>query len=93
MATKKVLESEAELSEITFDFDGENYTAPHPKRWPIEVVEAQEEGRVTIAVRGLLGEAQYSKFKKGKSRTLDDLDKFVEKLLEAADVDLGKLQD
>lgn len=89
MTTNKTLKNEAEKADVHFTFDDEKYIVSHPKIWPLEVVEAQEEGRVATAVKGILGAEQYKLFKK-KPRTLEDLDDLVEALLEAAEVELGK---
>jgi hypothetical protein len=92
MTTSKTLKEEATNADVKFVFDGEKYTVSHPKLWPLEVVEAQEEGRVATAVKGILGVEQYKQFK-SVPRTLEDLDKFVEALLAAAELELGKSED
>lgn len=83
------VETEATSSEINFTFNGVTYAVPETKLWPLEVVEAQEDGRVTHAVRGILGEDQYKAFKKsyGGKPTFGDFESFVEELFESLDLD------
>lgn len=84
-----VAKAEAEEADIIFVYDEEEYTLPHPKLWPIEAVEAQEEGRMIGVLKALLGEAQYAKFKR-KQRTVQDINDLMEASFKAVDTDQGK---
>lgn len=86
---KKVSAPQDELKDVVFEYDGESYTVPTPKLWPLEVVEAQEDGRFNAAIRELLGKEQYKTFRK-KPRTLEDLDKITEAVMDAAELDVGE---
>lgn len=86
MATKKVLESEALSNDISFEFNGEVYSVPPGKKWELDVIEAQEEGRMTTAVRLLIGEDKYKELRK-TVKNLEDLDKFYDALFKAVDTD------
>lgn len=89
MATKAKETEPIDPREITFTFDGLEFTVPTGKYWPIEVVEAQEQGMFATAIRKLLGPKQYAAFCK-KPRTMEDLEKLTDALLEAADLDKGE---
>ena len=83
---RTVVQKEAENESITFDYDGETYTVPPAKKWPLKVIRAQEENRVIACVEGLLGKEQMAKFEK-KERTMGDLDDLMTALFDAADLD------
>lgn len=89
MATTKRLQAEAVLEDVEFEFDGDPYAIPHPKRWPLEAIEAEEAGKVVGFLRELLGKEQFATFK-AKPRTLEDLDKIYTAVIEAADLDMEK---
>lgn len=86
---KKVSAPQDELKELEFEYDGVKYVVPAPKLWPLEVIEAQEDGRFNAAIRELLGPKQYKKFR-SKPRTLEDLDNISGVLMDAADLDSGE---
>ena len=67
----------------TFEYDGETYSVPPADDWSLEALEAVDEGKMTTAVRELLGEEQYAKFKSGGRRTVGDLGKLFEAAGEA----------
>ncbi len=87
--TKKVVENEALESEVSFEYDGVQYTVPPAKKWPLDAVEAQEDGKMLGFLKALLGADQYSTLRK-TTTTLADLDTFITALFEALDVDAGK---
>jgi len=90
MATPKkvtALEAEVKNLDITFEFEGETYTVPTPRRWPLSVLRAQENGKALGAVERLLGKAQYDKFDPKGDRTMEDLDFLMEALMAAAELD------
>lgn len=63
--------------EITFEYGELSFTIPTSENWPIDVIEAVEEGRMTGALKALLGDRQWAKFK-GSHNTVGDLHKFFE---------------
>lgn len=88
--TKKVLVNEADdTKDLVFDYDGETYVAPALKLWPVEVLEAQEAGRNATAVKELVGDKQYAKFK-AKPRTVTDLGDFLTAMIESTGVSPGE---
>lgn len=89
MATKKTLEKEALEEEIKFKYLDVEYVVPPGKKWPLDAVEAQEEGKLATFLKCLLGNDQYKTLRKDV-KTIEDLDAFAEKLFDALDIDLGK---
>lgn len=90
MADKKVVSEEAKNEDVTVEFREQKYTVPKEFRnWPLEAVEAQENGRMVGAVKELLGPEQYATLRK-TANTVGDLEEFTEKLFDALDVDKGK---
>jgi len=88
---KKNLSDEQSDQPIEFKYDGETYTAPAMKLWPLEVLEAQESGKNALAVKELIGMKQYNKFK-AKPRTVADLGDFLEAMVNASGVTPGELE-
>lgn len=89
MATPKkvsALEAEAANLDVTFEFEGETYTVPPAKRWPLSVFRAQENGKGVGAIETLLGK-QYSKFDPEGLRTIGDLDNLLAALMTAVEAD------
>lgn len=86
MATKRTLKAEELAASVTFEFEGEVYTVPPAKEWDIDVVEAQEDGKVLAAIRLLLGDEQYGNFRK-KHKKMAELEKFVIAMYDAIDED------
>lgn len=89
MTTKKAVEKEALERDTVFEYEGDTYTIPPAKKWPLEVVEAQEKMRILEFVKNLLGEEQYVTLR-SKVKTLGDLDDFVLTMYEEVNVDKGK---
>lgn len=89
MTKKETLEKESTVENITFEYEGDSYTVPPGKQWPLECVEAQEEGKLTACVRALLGEKEYKKLRE-KCKTVADFDDFMNALFDALDLDSGK---
>lgn len=57
---------------VAVPYGGQTYTIPAERdRWPLDVLEALEEGKMTIALRGLLGSKQWARFKATGPRTGD----------------------
>lgn len=54
--------TEAVGEEFTFSLGGEEFTIPPASDWPISVSGDFAEGRLDIAMRGLLGEEAYRRF-------------------------------
>lgn len=89
MVTKKTLESEALDKNVMFEFRSASYTIPPAKQWPLDVIEAQEEGKVVGFIKALLGDSQYKTLRKSAT-TIGDLDEFVGVMFESMDLDPGK---
>src|SRR5678815_3066538 len=70
MATRKAVETEAVNSEHTFEYLGDNYDIPPAKKWPLDAVEAQENGKMIAFLRSLLGD-QYDVLRK-KVNTIEE---------------------
>lgn len=81
---KSEVAAEAEdkgFATIVVEYDGEYYEIPEEMRnWPLDVMDAQEEGKNIGTIRGLLGADQYNKFR-SKPRTMGDFEDFTTKLL------------
>lgn len=80
MAEKKTTASVTRL-ETTQDvriilFGDKEWSVPTSRKWPIDVLEAAEDGRVVTMVRGLLGEKQWTKFR-GIYKEVGDLEDFM----------------
>lgn len=84
---EKALDVEANKKDVVFEFDGVEYTVPNPKRWPLKVQRARENGKLLAAVELLLGDKQWNKFDPDDSRVNEDLDGLVTALFEAVDLD------
>ena len=89
MTTKKALEVEATNSDHTFEYLEESYTVPPAKRWPLDAVEAQEDGNMIGFLKALLGLDQYRTLRK-KVDNIEQLDDFIGVMFDALDVDRGK---
>lgn len=55
--------AEVKHTGVSFVFDGETYWVPRVDDWSIDIYEAQEDGKLIVMVRTLLGLAQYAQFK------------------------------
>lgn len=62
-AAKKAAEAEVDEGTLTFEYDGETYEIPRPENWDVGVFEAEEDGRIVVTVRLLLGTEQWDKFR------------------------------
>lgn len=89
MATKATLKAEANNDNVTFEYDGDSYTVPTSKNWPLEAVEAQESNKILGFLKELLGEDQYATLRKG-AKTLDDIDSFAKEMFKALELEPGK---
>lgn len=86
MSNTRKLKAEAKLEDLSFDFEDDEYTAPHPKYWPLDAIEAQEDGKITAFLKSVLGDEQYKKFKR-KPRTLTDLENMLAALMDSVDME------
>lgn len=59
------------------EFDGETYLVPPADAWDLSVLEAIDNNKMTHALRALLGDEQYAKFRAG-GRKVADLGRFFE---------------
>lgn len=59
------------------DFNGETYDVPAADDWDLEVLEAIDESKMTVALRALLGDEQYAKFR-ATNKKVRDLGAFFE---------------
>lgn len=53
------------------EFNGETYAVPPADDWDLEVLEAIDESRMTVALRSLLGDEQYVKFRATNKKVRD----------------------
>lgn len=53
------------------EFNGETYDVPPAEDWDLDVLEAIDESRMTAALRALLGDDQYAKFRKTNKKVRD----------------------
>lgn len=86
MATRKALQQEVTTEAIEFVFDGDTYTIPPARKWPLDVLRAQESGKMLGAVEALLGKEQMKKFEH-KPRTIGDLEDLLELAFSASEID------
>jgi hypothetical protein len=54
---------------------GKRFRLPAPQDYPLEAIEAEEEGRTLKALRMILGEDQYATFRR-EAKTTGDADDF-----------------
>lgn len=74
------------LGELTeFTYDGVAYKVAPASEWDLDVLESYEDGRIIAAVRALLGEAQWKKFR-SKPRKTSDLNDLFGAIQEAVGV-------
>lgn len=81
--TTKAIKAEAQSTYTEVEYDGETYSVPPTMEWDLDVLEALEDGQIVKAVRALLGEEQYAKFKSTKP-TVADLNALFEEIGKAA---------
>ncbi|MFJ9961077.1 hypothetical protein [Streptomyces avermitilis] len=74
MAVTKKNDATGEAHEVAFN--GETYLVPSADDWDIDVLEAIDEQRLTHALKALLGDEQYAKFRVG-NRKVRDLGEFM----------------
>lgn len=80
MATPKTtpdLAAQATQDFVTLLFDGDTYTLPTQEEVPLAFLEAYENNELVKAVRLLLGDSQWSKWR-GKHEKVGDLRRFLE---------------
>jgi hypothetical protein len=53
------------------EFNGETYAVPPADDWDLDVLEAIDESRMTTALRALLGDEQYVKFRTTNKKVRD----------------------
>lgn len=76
-------QNEARNAPVKVQWRGKDWTAPAPADWPWEVLEAIDEEKFTVALKGLLDGEQYKAFKKLKP-TVTDGGEFLELLVKGA---------
>lgn len=87
--TTKANKVKDEMADVTFTYDGVEYTIPPGKSWPLEAQELSEEGRFLAAIKLVLGPKQYKTFK-SKPRTLGDGEDLMTAMFDAVDLDSGE---
>jgi len=57
---------------VEFEFNGETYEIPPAEEWDLEVIEAIDAQKMTTALRALIGDEQYERFRASnrKARSL-----------------------
>ncbi|WP_440066441.1 hypothetical protein [Streptosporangium sp. OZ121] len=85
-AKAAALASEVSGAAGTATYDGTVYTVPAPLDWPLEVMDALADGRLTVAAQAILGDEQYAEFR-SKPRTFRHLSELLDALSAAAGFD------
>lgn len=67
---------------VSFEFDGDTYVIPPASEWDLDALEAFEADKVVTCVRLILGDAQWSGFRK-THRTVGDLNRMFAALQRA----------
>lgn len=62
---------------IPVQFNDVTYWVPDSSDWPIDALEAGEEGRSVTCTRLILGDVQWTEFRK-TNKTVGDLERFME---------------
>lgn len=82
MSKPTAVQAEALGAATEFEFDGETYTVAPASEWDLSVLEDYEDGKIVSAVRALLGDAGWTKFR-AKPRSVSDLNSLFEALQHA----------
>lgn len=69
---------------VSFQFDGETYTAPPSDDWPFKVLGMLNRGQIEEVVVILLGEEQSAKLLERDDLTVGDINRFFDVLKGAA---------
>lgn len=72
------VKAEAQSQSRTFTYDSVKYTISDSLDWDLDVTESLEAGNYLLAIKGILGPAQWAKFT-SKRRTNRDLNALLEK--------------
>ncbi|MCF3174789.1 hypothetical protein IPZ61_15835 [Streptomyces sioyaensis] len=73
MATK----NDATGAATAVEFNGDTYQVPPAEDWDLDVLEAIDDSKMTLALRALLGDEQYAKFR-ATNKKVRDLGAFFE---------------
>lgn len=68
---------------IVVPFEGYDYEVPPVNTWDISVIEAQEAGQITRALRAVLGDTQWAAFRE-RHTTVGPMKDFYNKINQAA---------
>jgi hypothetical protein len=79
------VKAEAVQDKISFEYKGETYSAPPQTEWLVETLEFMEDGKITWALRQLLDDGDWARFKSHKPQ-IKDLESFMTAITEAAGV-------
>lgn len=83
MTTQQAQQNEAENKPVTATWRDRDWTVPSTDDWPWDVLEAIDDEKFTIALRGLLSDEDYAAFKQFKP-TVNDGAGLLEALAKAA---------
>lgn len=86
MPTKKTLKTEALNEEIVFTFKDEEFVLPPHTTWPLDALEAYEEGKILKLLKAVFGDEQYGRIK-NVCANWPELNEFVVAAFQAAGVD------
>lgn len=80
--TKHVAKAEATGTDIEIDFEGHTYTIPPSVEWPLDAIEAAEDGEIVRSTKLILGVEQWAEFRERHSKFGDLMEfmKAVEKV-------------
>ncbi|WP_433434503.1 hypothetical protein [Nonomuraea sp. CA-141351] len=66
--SKTAQRAEADGKPFPVEYNGVTYTVPTPMEWDADVLDFIEAGRVTAALRLILGDEQYEQFRETKPK-------------------------
>lgn len=78
--------AEATKTPAEFAYDGEVYSIAPAREWDLDAIEALEDGRTANAVRLILGNEQWRRFR-SKPRKLDDLNDLMDEATKAGGIE------
>lgn len=83
MSTQDVIKAEATSTTIFFEYEGETFGVPKPNLWPLDAIEAFEDGKVMNFMRALFGAEDYERIK-AVCKTMEGVTAFMTVAMQAA---------
>lgn len=69
--------NDATGTSVTVEYNGDTYTVPPADEWDIDVLEELDVNHITVGLRKLLGDEQYTKFR-ATNRKIRSIGEFFE---------------